>query len=610
MYYDDQTVPRFSPKPGERFREYEIIEKIGRGGMATVYKARHTLINQIVAIKIMNPSLTSDPQFCERFLREAQTQVQLTGHQNIVTIHNFIEEHGLYLIVMEYADGIGVEGKKIRSLAEQIRQFGAMDVGQFKPILSGVLAGLWFAHEQEIVHRDIKPSNIMFTNKGIAKIVDFGIAQIVGEQKLTRTGVAVGTPKYMSPEQVRGKKLDARSDIYSLGITIYEALTGTVPFRGDTDYEVMRKQEEEEPASPRTINPRVPLVWENLILKCIAKDPDKRPQSCKEILKMSESKYVPPAEPSEKVIVPERKKVKERTAEKPIKKMKRIYTGSNMRTGVIIVCAIAALVFYFAVIFPRHRPGAGSIAEDTANIYEDLLSHELHIARFKSIGNLIAHSTYVEDAIIMDEKANLNAVIERLREDAPDLTAVHFTDEKDRIIASSKRGSVGKQYESDLLTSGSSTVKKTDGAYEGGFAIKVARKKVGALYFRANLGSGSKYETERDLLTARFISMGTIIVHSIPVENAFRSTDATKLSEIIARLQKDEPEITFVHFTDQYNRIIGSSDHTSVGAIYNSTILDSSASAVRERNNFYEAGFGIRLDKKEVGAFYFGAIVE
>jgi serine/threonine protein kinase len=240
MYYGDHTLVSRNPNPGDRIREYEILETIGKGGMATVYKARHTLIDQTVAIKIMKPSLMDDQQFCERFIREAQAQAKLTGHPNIVTIHNLFEEDNMYIIVMEYVDGAFVDGSRIRTLAQFIEHRGRLSVKEFKPILEGMLAGLMFAHEHNVVHRDVKPSNIMLTGNGTVKIVDFGIARSIADQRLTRTGIAIGTPKYMSPEQVRSSEIDARSDIYSVGITMYEALTGSVPFKGDTDYEILR----------------------------------------------------------------------------------------------------------------------------------------------------------------------------------------------------------------------------------------------------------------------------------------------------------------------------------------------------------------------------------
>ena len=195
MYYEDSTVPSLTPSPGDKIREYEILETIGRGGMATVYKACHTLINQTVAVKIMKPSLIADPQFRERFVREAQTQAQLTGHKNIVTIHSFFEEQDSYIIVMEYIRGVHKKDKIIRTLAQYIKHFGAMTAEQFKPILNGILAGLSFAHEKGVIHRDVKPSNIMFDKEGTTKIVDFGIARILSDHTLTKTGIAVGTPR-------------------------------------------------------------------------------------------------------------------------------------------------------------------------------------------------------------------------------------------------------------------------------------------------------------------------------------------------------------------------------------------------------------------------------
>jgi serine/threonine protein kinase len=616
MSDDDRTIPRYTPAPGDQIREYEIIEEIGRGGMATVYKARHTLINQVVAIKIMKSPLTSDPQFYERFLREAQTQAQLTGHQNIVTIHNFIEEHGLYLIVMEYVDGIGIKGKQIRTVAQQIKNFGAMDIWHFRPILDGVISGLSFAHEQNIIHRDIKPSNIMFSNKGVAKIADFGIAQIISEQRLTRTGFAVGTAKYMSPEQVRGKELNACSDIYSLGITIYETLTGKVPFEGDTDYEIMRKQEEEEPISPKKLNSRIPDVWEYLILKCIAKNPDERPQNYKGITKILDKKFMPVKKPvrqkiADRTFAKPAKKVREYKAApitRPKEKIRRIRTTPIVMLGVVIVCVILAALYYYRNYYPARRLKIIPDLKWTGKVEDEISLRKFVKERLTSIGNVIAHSTYVEDMVIMKDEAKLNEVIIQLCQDEPEITFIHFTDDKNRVIASNNSTIVGNNFNSDLLITEVSNVEERHGVYESGFRVMVGGKKVGALYFGVAVGKADKHKTENELLTNKFTSLGHTIAHSTYVEDVLILKDESKLNEIITRLLQDEPEITYIHFTTGGNKVIASNDNKFLGEVYESNLLVNRTSVAREKNSIYECAFSITVSGTRVGALYFGAM--
>lgn len=597
MYYDDMTIPAFTPSPGDTIREYKILEKIGGGGMATVYKARHTFINQIVAIKIMKLSLISDPQFCERFIREAQTQAQLTGHQNIVTIHNFIEEGGVYLIVMEYIDGIEVEGRIIRTLAQQIKNFGAMEISYFNPILKGILSGLSFAHEHGIIHRDIKPSNILFSHKGIAKIVDFGIAQIISDQRLTRTGIAVGTPKYMSPEQIRGKELDARSDIYSLGITIYEALTGKAPFDGDTDYEIMRKHEDEEPISPKKLNSRIPDVWEDLILRCITKNPDKRPQNCKEILQMSQRKSVPKKQRVKKM---SKKKAVIRFT-KPTTKVKRAHVIPFAGLGIII---ILALLYYFAIYSPRHKTRSIPVIQDTSDTSGNGIINELLATKFTNIGNLIAHSPYVENAYIMCEEANLNEIIIQLRKDETEITFIHFTDDQNIVVASSDSNIMGAVYNSNLLDSGNNTVRARNRFYEGGFNINAGEKRLGALYFGVIVDQEDQTKTKKQLLTERLTSIGNLIAHSTNIKDAVIMNEEANLVENITRFCQDIPEISFMHFIDNNNVVIASSDHNIVGKVYNTDLIASGTSIVKENNGQYEGCFSISIGGKNVGALY------
>jgi len=615
MYYDDRTLPSLTPESGDKIREYEIIGKIGSGGMATVYKARHTLINQIVAIKIMKPALTSDRQFCERFLREAQATAQLTGHPNIVTIHNFFEDNGMYIFVMEYIDGIGVKDKKIRTLRQHIKSLGAFDTEGFSRVLEGILSGLGFAHDQGIVHRDIKPSNIMFSEKGVAKLVDFGIAQIVGDQKITRTGTAVGTPKYMSPEQVRGKELDTRSDIYSLGITIYEALTGQVPFNGDTDYEIMRKQEDEAPKPPTQLNPHITKVWDRLILRCLSKEPAQRPQSCQEISKILKMKIVTDlptspckteAEPTEKTEPAQAVQEKKRAAVKK-KKPRSRHAVFYIGLGVLFTCTILALLYYFAIYCPRHKeriepliPGISASADDQAVI-------ESPARKFSNVGNLIANSSYVKNAFVLCEEAKLNEIIVQLRQDEEEITYVHFTDDQNTVIASSDPTIMGAVYNSNILDSGTNTVRQRDRFYECGFSITVEEKRFGALYFGGLTKELDQAQTQAELLINRYTSIGNVIAHSAYVEDILIMDEKINLDDVISELRSSVPEISFVHFTDDQDFIIASSEPGVLGRVFVSDIIETGESAVREKDGHCEGGFSIKIGEKRIGALYFGA---
>jgi serine/threonine protein kinase len=617
MYYDDSTLPSLTPEPGERIREYEIIGKIGSGGMATVYKARHTLINQIVAIKIMKPALTSDSQFCERFLREAQATAQLTGHPNIVTIHNFFEDNGMYIFVMEYIEGISVNNTRIRTLAQHIKKFGAFDIASFSPMLKGLLSGLGFAHDQSIIHRDIKPSNIMFSEKSTAKLVDFGIAQMVSDQKITRTGTAVGTPKYMSPEQVRGKELDTRSDIYSLGITIYEALTGQVPFQGDTDYEIMRKQEEDKPLSPGHINPRITKVWDHLIQRCLAKDPAQRPQSCQEISDILNMNIVtdlpgPPLKTKRhSVDVKEQTRIKDRSEEKTPgeKRTKKLQAFFYIGLGVLITCTILTLLYYFIFHFPRHKERIKPLLPGVSTQAGVQTTIESPARKYGLIGKLIAGSSYVKNAFVLCDEAKLGEIIDQLRQDEPEITYVHFTDDQNTVIASSDPKMMGAVYNSKILDSDTNAVRQRDRFYECGFSVELEEKKFGALYFGVLTSEQAQTRTQDELRAETYESVGNIIAHSSYVEDLLTMDEIALLDDIITELQTAVTDISLVHFINDQDIIIASSDPASLGRGFFNDVLDDKESIVRQKDEYYEGGFSVRIGKKKIGALYFQTAV-
>jgi len=278
---------------GRQIGEYKITEEVGRGGMGIVYMGIHTFLEQDVAIKMLNPAMTLDPQIKERFLNEAKIQCKLS-HPNITTIHNFLQFESYYCIVMEYIPGKLIKikdvSKRERNLSQAIVIRGPQTLVEIKNTVLQILKALTYAHSKNIIHRDIKPSNILFTELGIPKLSDFGIAKIIGGEKTkTTTGQAIGTAWYISPEQVMGKLVDARSDIYSLGITLYEMATGKVPFDGDTDFAIYKAHLEKRPKNPRDLNPNIAKELESIILKCIAKEPANRYASAQDLYRAVES---------------------------------------------------------------------------------------------------------------------------------------------------------------------------------------------------------------------------------------------------------------------------------------------------------------------------------
>jgi eukaryotic-like serine/threonine-protein kinase len=259
---------------GETIGNHKITAKLGQGGMGTVYEAEDTTLGRKVAIKVLNPSLTGGKEL-ERFESEAKVQASL-NHPNIVSLFKFEPIGNSYYMVMEYVEG--------RTLAEIVRSGGALAPHLVVGISKQVLDGLSVAHRRGIVHRDLKPSNIMLTPEGLAKVMDFGIAKVQGGKSLTATGALVGTVYYMSPEQVRGETVDSRSDLYSFGIILFELLTGRVPFRDESDFQIMIHHVQTPPPLPTQLLPQIPPALEQIVLRCLAKDPAQRFQSADEVL--------------------------------------------------------------------------------------------------------------------------------------------------------------------------------------------------------------------------------------------------------------------------------------------------------------------------------------
>ncbi len=251
---------------------YEIIEEIGRGGMGWVYKIYDQKIDEKIAIKLINPAVAQDPTVIERFNNELKIARKII-HKNVCRMYELTEADGKQFITMEY-----IQGEDLKSLISRI---GQLPLPKTVAIARQICDGLGEAHALGIVHRDLKPQNIMIDLKGNVRITDFGIAQSIFSKGLTKTGMIIGTPEYMSPEQVEGITVDLRSDIYSLGIILYEMVTGVVPFEGTTPLSLAMKHKTQRPKAPRSINGFIPEPLDRLILKCLEKDPDKRYQTAK-----------------------------------------------------------------------------------------------------------------------------------------------------------------------------------------------------------------------------------------------------------------------------------------------------------------------------------------
>lgn len=254
---------------------YEVIESIARGGMAEVFRARDNLLNRTVAVKVLHPEFAADPAFVERFKREAQAVANLS-HPNIVAVFDWGQDGTTYYIVMEYVDG--------QSLRDILRADGRLAPRRAVEIAIEIAAALQFAHRRRVVHRDIKPGNILITRSGEVKVTDFGIARAIGAAEgLTQTGAVIGTAAYLSPEQAQGLSVDAKSDVYSLGVVVFEMLTGRVPFAGDTPISIALKHVNEDPVSPRELGAEIPQSLELVVLKALAKNPARRYASAEEM---------------------------------------------------------------------------------------------------------------------------------------------------------------------------------------------------------------------------------------------------------------------------------------------------------------------------------------
>jgi len=257
---------------GQTVGDYRILGSLGRGGMGAVYRVRNTLTDREEAMKVVLPGAEATGEIADRFLREIRIQASLQ-HPHIASIRTAFRSGESVLMIMELVEGVSLDAK--------LRQ-GPLPLGEAFRITDDILGALSHAHMRGIVHRDIKPSNILVTPRGAPKLTDFGIATAVGDTRITRSGMAIGSLAYMSPEQVLSQPLDERSDIYSLGITVYEALTGRRPFQSTSEYSLMNAHLKEMPVSPGAIVRSVPLAVSVVVMKSLAKAPEDRYQTAEE----------------------------------------------------------------------------------------------------------------------------------------------------------------------------------------------------------------------------------------------------------------------------------------------------------------------------------------
>jgi hypothetical protein len=258
---------------GTQIGNYKILEKLGEGGMGTVYKAVDINLDRTVAIKALNAELTGNPELEQRFRAEAKAQANL-NHTNLATLYALLIEDGRPWMVMEFIEG--------ETFEQIVQRRGPIPSNEAIPLFRQALLGVGYAHRMGVVHRDIKPSNMMLNKQGIVKVMDFGIAKVLGARGMTKTGTQMGTAFYMSPEQVLNRGVDIRSDIYSLGVTLYELLTANVPFNGDSDYQIMTDHVNAPPPLPTKFYPYIPQGLQNAVLKALEKNPDARFQTVEE----------------------------------------------------------------------------------------------------------------------------------------------------------------------------------------------------------------------------------------------------------------------------------------------------------------------------------------
>ncbi|MEJ2212249.1 MAG: protein kinase, partial [Anaerolineae bacterium] len=320
---------------GQKFGPYEITAKVGEGGMAVVYKGYQQSLNRYVAIKVLRAELAQDKEFVERFRREALSVADLS-HPNILHVYDAGFSDGVYYIVMAYVDG--------GSLKEMVMR-GPMDMDYAISIVAQVADALQHAHQHGLVHRDVKPNNILMTRDGRPLLTDFGIAKAVHESTgLTRTGTSIGTPEYMAPEQIQGQKVDGRTDIYALGIVLYEMLTGWTPFSTTTPVATLYKQVNEPPPPLRQANINIPTWLEEVVLKALEKSPQDRFQQASDFAEALRQRQAPASASTPAPTVIGRTAPRTEAPSKPRGRLVPVLIGGIVLLVLALVAIVAAVL--------------------------------------------------------------------------------------------------------------------------------------------------------------------------------------------------------------------------------------------------------------------------
>ena len=388
---------------------YEIIEKIGNGGMAMVYKAKCHVLNRFVAVKILRDEFTTDQEFIKRFEVEAQAAASIT-HPNIVSVYDVGKEGNLYYIVMEL-----IQGKTLKEII--VEEGGPLPWKWSINIVIQIASALEVAHKNNIVHRDIKPHNIIITEDGVAKVTDFGIAKAVSNSTITAFGTTIGSVHYFSPEHAKGGYTDAKSDLYSLGVVMYEMLIGKVPFDADTPVSIALKHMQEEPKEPKEINDKIPQAVNDIILKAMRKDTNLRYENAtnmlndlKKALKTPDEDFVDNRDyeedmPTQKISINEIEEQAKKTGKNKkqnkfigfIKKHKKL----SIFIGIILlfVISLGGTIAYSKITNPKEvlLPNLVGMSEEAAKEIVDELGLELKIESEEY------NSEYAEGCIISQD---------------------------------------------------------------------------------------------------------------------------------------------------------------------------------------------------------------
>jgi len=327
-------------------KRFEVMEELGKGGMGVVYRAVDKKIEEEVALKLLNPEVASDEKTIGRFRNELRFARKIS-HKNVCRMYDLNDEEGTLYITMEYVPG--------EDLKSTIIRVGQLSVGKAVSVAKQVCEGLTEAHRLGVVHRDLKPQNIMIDKEGNVRIMDFGIARSLRMRGVTGTGVMIGTPEYMSPEQAEAGEIDQRSDIYSLGVILFEMVTGRVPFEGETPLSVAMKHKSEKPPDPREFNAQIPEDLSRVILRCMEKNKEKRYQGAEEFL--SELNKIESGLPTTERVVPKRKPITSREITVKVN-VKKLFFPAFVIIALIVIMAVVWQLFLRkrAVSFPTDKP--------------------------------------------------------------------------------------------------------------------------------------------------------------------------------------------------------------------------------------------------------------